>query len=60
MTYYRYERNEKEVTLWLASGSTGWSLEDCLKELDELGISYNIEDIPAEENPTHLSQNESI
>ena len=50
MTYYRYERNEKEVTLWLASGSIGQPLEDCLKELDELGISYNVEDIPTEDS----------
>lgn len=39
---YRYEHNGKEVVAWLPSETTGTSMEECLSEIESLGLIANL------------------
>lgn len=45
---YQIEHNGQEVLLWFQSETIGKTLQECMEEIEALGLKYKEEDVPNE------------
>jgi hypothetical protein len=45
---YQIEHDGTKVNLWFQSETIGKTLQECLDEIDALGLQYNKDDVPEE------------